>query len=136
MNKNRTCTNAFTLKLKENKDKKNWYKQTPSVNGNKFETRIYDILKECNIEYIPQYEIENKFYDAYIPSLGILLEFDGGFFHKKRLVECKYGIQKKNYFNDLLKNKIAKKHNLKLIRIPEKMIIGSFDDILNIGIEI
>lgn len=83
------------------------------------EVKMYNFLDEHKIEYKKQYLLNNKLYDAYLPKYNILLEFDGEFWHKTTLQECKYKIQIDSYYNDILKNEIAKKHNIKLFRIRE-----------------
>jgi len=58
---------------------------------------------------------------------------DGEFWHKQSLNECKYTFQTMNFYNDLHKNDIAKKHNIPLLRIREnddpKKILESINSI-------
>ncbi len=86
---------------------------------NKFETKLYLMLKEASIEFIPQFKLYNRFYDAFLPKYNLLLEFDGDFYHKNSINECIYIFQKKNFKNDIIKNKLAKKNKYGLIRIKE-----------------
>lgn len=105
---------------------KYWYlrNQLSSIKvPNKFEQKIYGMLSLSKIKFIPQYEVDGKFYDAYLPEYNVLLELDGTFFHKESISECKYGIQKKNYRNDRVKDKIAKQNKYILIRIKESDLI-------------
>lgn len=97
---------------------------------NKFEQRLYNILKVENIEFIPQYELGGKFYDAYLPDYNTLIEFDGNFWHKDTLEECIYPIQKRNLKNDKRKDFIAKVNGYKLIRIKELDYITSIKQLL------
>lgn len=91
------------------------------------EVKMYKFLEENDIKFEKQYELDYKFYDAYLPDYNILLEFDGDFWHKPELEECVYQCQKTVYHNDLNKNEIAKRHNISLFRIrendsPEKIL--------------
>ncbi len=97
---------------------------------NKFEQRLYNILKTENIKFISQYEVSGKYYDAYLPDYNVLLEFDGGFWHKESFNDCIYNIQKKNYNNDKKKDFIAKTNGYKLIRIKELDYITSIKQLL------
>ncbi len=97
---------------------------------NKFEKKIYNLLKNQNIEFEKQYQVDGKLFDAYLLKYNTLLEFDGYFFHKKSLNECKYPIQVKNYWNDLKKNVIANKNKFRLIRIRENKIDEDFEIML------
>lgn len=83
------------------------------------ETKMYKFLADNNINFQRQYELEWKFYDAYLPDYNILLEFDGDFWHKNSLEECQYPFQVSSYHNDIQKNNIAKKHNIVLFRLRE-----------------
>ena len=88
-------------------------------------------MMECEkISFIKKYELDGKIYDAYIPDKNILLEFDGEFWHKQSLEECKYKYQIESYYNDILKNQIAEKHGIKLIRIKENFIPQTISEIL------
>lgn len=100
------------------------------IGPNKFEQRLYNVLKSENIKYTPQYELNGKFYDAYLPEYNTLIEFDGSFFHKETLKECIYPIQKRNFKNDKKKNWIAKNNGYKLIRIKELDYITSVKKLL------
>jgi len=91
------------------------------------EIRMYKFLTDSKIEFKKRHEIEQKQYDAYLPKYNVLLEFDGDFWHKQSLDECKYSFQTFNFYNDRRKDEIAKSHNIPLFRIkendsPEKII--------------
>lgn len=93
----------------------------------KLETKMYNFLSTSNIQFQKRYEIEQRQYDAYLPDHNILLEFDGEFWHKKTLEECKYSFQIFNFYNDRHKDEIAKKYGIPLFRIrendpPEKIL--------------
>lgn len=97
---------------------------------NQFEKRMYLILDTENIKYIPQYELNGKYYDAYLPDYNILLEFDGDFWHKSSLSECRYKVQKRNYKNDRYKDSLAKNKGYKLIRVKRSEYITSIKKLL------
>lgn len=108
-----------------------WYKKEKMIYiPNKFESRLYLIMDNENIKYIPQYEISGKYYDAYLPDYNVLLELDGSFFHKNTYKECIYPIQKRNLKNDKYKDFIAEKNGYKLIRIKELDYVTSIKKLL------
>ena len=78
------------------------------------------MLKELNIFYVPQFPMGGRFYDAFLPDQNILLEFDGSFWHPEKEEDCKYWFQKRNMKVDALKNDMAKKKGMKIIRIREE----------------
>ena len=84
------------------------------------ERKYYLMLKELNVFYVPQYPLGGRFFDAYLPDQNVLLEFDGTFWHPKKEADCKYGFQKKNMRVDELKNSMANKKGIKIIRIREE----------------
>jgi len=92
------------------------------IKSSGLETTFEDyVLKPLNYPYEAQYRIATKFYDFYIPSVKLLIEVDGDYWHgntKKDLNE----VQKKNVTNDFVKNKLAKMNKLNLIRFTEKEI--------------
>jgi very-short-patch-repair endonuclease len=77
-------------------------------------------LKIRNIFYFKQYQVENKFYDFYIPFLHTLIEIDGDFHHANpKIYDHKNltTVQKRTVENDLIKNKLAKDKGFDLMRI-------------------
>jgi len=74
-------------------------------------------LQKLGINYLKEYNLDNKFFDFYIPDEKLLIEIDGVFWHPLTLEECKYEVQKRNFKNDIIKNNIAEKYELKLLRI-------------------
>lgn len=117
-------------KLKE-KDEFKWRSRLLEISKKGFETifggngqtsleiKMYAFLDLNKIKYVSQYEIEYKLFDAYLPDYNVLLEFDGEFWHKLTIEECKYSFQVQSFYNDQLKNDIAKKKNIPLYRIRE-----------------
>jgi very-short-patch-repair endonuclease len=96
-----------------------------------FEQRMINILELENIEYVPQFRIERSFYDVYLPTFNVLLEFDGDFYHPLTLDDCKYKFQVNNYHGDINKNELAKNNGYTLIRIRESDKITSIANILS-----
>ena len=92
----------------------------PRLNFTSLERKYYLMLKNLDVYYVPQYQLEGKYYDAFLPDNNILLEFDGTFWHPLSKTDCKYDCQKKNIENDKIKDDIAKRHSMKLIRIREE----------------
>ena len=91
----------------------------PRTNFTNLERKYYLMLKDLNVFYVAQYKLEGRFYDAYLPDQNVLLEFDGSFWHKTKEEDCKYDFQRKGMVVDKLKNKIAEKKGMKIIRIRE-----------------
>lgn len=91
----------------------------PRVHFTSLEKKYYLMLKEMDIFYVPQYPMGGRFYDAYLPDENVLLEFDGFFWHKEKLEDCKYDFQKKNLKVDKIKNDLARKNGIRIIRIKE-----------------
>jgi very-short-patch-repair endonuclease len=83
------------------------------------ERKYYLMLKNLDVYYVPQYPMGGRYYDAYLPDQNILFEFDGSFWHPKNEDDAKYDFQKKAFKVDELKNKIAEKKGMKIIRIRE-----------------
>jgi len=91
----------------------------PRLNFTSLERKYYMMLKEMNVFYVAQYPMGGRFYDAYLPDENVLLEFDGSFWHKEKIEDCKYDCQKKNLRVDKLKNDMAKEKGMRIIRIKE-----------------
>jgi len=83
------------------------------------ERKYYLMLKNLDVYYVPQYPMGGRYYDAYLPDQNILFEFDGSFWHPKNEDDAKYDFQKKAFKVDELKNKMAEKKGMKIIRIRE-----------------
>lgn len=103
----------------------------PKCNSTKGENRIIKFLEDNDIKY----EFQKKFddlkninqlaYDFYIPSLNILIEYDGEFHYQNIFNNDNFEMSK---IRDNLKNEYAQNNNIKLIRIP----YWDFDKIENI----
>lgn len=74
------------------------------------ERRFCEFLDSHKIIYEFQYFLEGKYYDFFIPSMNMLVETDGEFWHRfDRAIK-----------NDLEKHQIAKEKNIKLLRITSE----------------
>jgi very-short-patch-repair endonuclease len=91
----------------------------PRANFTSLERKYYLMLKNLDVYYVPQYPMGGRYYDAYLPDQNILFEFDGSFWHPKNEEDAKYGFQKKAMRVDEIKNKLAEKKGMKIIRIRE-----------------
>lgn len=96
-------------------------KQTlkPRKNFTSLERKYYSMLKNLGVDYVPQYPLGGRYYDAYLPDHNILFEFDGSFWHPKNEDDAKYAFQKKAMKVDEIKNQLAEKKGIKIIRIRE-----------------
>lgn len=83
------------------------------------------MLKSMNVFYVPQYRIDNRYFDAYLPDYNLLIEFDGSFWHPKSQDECKYECQKKNFAVDKIKNRLAEENGHRIFRIREDIPIDA-----------
>jgi very-short-patch-repair endonuclease len=91
----------------------------PEVKTTSLERRYYMMLTELGVDFIPQFPLGGRFYDAYLPDHNILFEFDGAFWHPKTSNDAKYGFQKKAMRVDELKTRMAREKGYKIIRIRE-----------------
>jgi very-short-patch-repair endonuclease len=109
------------------------FKKIFSPTGNtSLEDRLYKQLELENIKYIPQYVLDYKIFDAYLPDYNLVIEIDGIFWHPKSLDECKYEFQKTSYFNDLEKENLLKQKGIKLVRIRENQFPESIIYLYNV----
>ncbi len=92
----------------------------PEVKSTSLEKFYYMMLTELGVDYIPQFPLGGRLYDAYLPDHNILFEFDGTFWHPLDAKDAKYGFQKKSMRVDELKNKLAKDKGYRIIRIREE----------------
>lgn len=72
-----------------------------SYNRSKAEDEIIEYLKELNIEVEPNFILDGKIFDIYIPKLNLIIEYNGDYWH------CNPKKYDSNYFNHK-KNKTAK----------------------------
>lgn len=93
------------------------------IKDTKPEKEVKVILELMKLDYIRQYQIKDKVFDFYIPSLNLLIEVDGSYWHGKNLNESQMNnMQKKHKENDKTKNKLAISMKYNLERIWEDEI--------------
>lgn len=80
-------------------------------------------LRAIGYEFNREFKLIGRYYDFYLPDINILIEVDGEFWHPESLDEAKYNSQKKNFFNDIIKDALAEAENIPLIRIRENRIL-------------
>jgi len=71
------------------------------LNRSKAEFEIIDLLEKNKIDVIPNFKIESKTFDIFIPSLNLIIEYNGNYWH------CNPAIYSGDYFNSK-KNMLAK----------------------------
>lgn len=92
------------------------YQPKTSKLEKRFEIQILKPLcDKYDIEYQSQYRLKNKYYDFCIPSLNLIIEVDGVYYHAKDRSNLNE-MQKRNIKNDNYKNKLAMKYGKKLVR--------------------
>ena len=67
-------------------------------------------LKQCGLEPIHSYKGRGYELDVYIPSLNIAIEYDGGLWHRDRIIQ------------DLEKNQKCERDGIKLFRLRENLM--------------
>ena len=88
---------------------------------------LCDILKSMDIEFVEEYNISYWLFDIFIPSLNLLVEVDGDYWHSNPKIYPNGPIsnaQKINYTRDIKKNSFCKTNNLNLIRLWESDILN------------
>lgn len=85
------------------------------------EIEFAEFLDDLGISYETQYFVEQYPFDFYLTETSQLVEIDGEFYHPLKESDCKYPIQKHNFFRDIHKNKVAERNgfNLTRLRIPK-----------------
>lgn len=81
--------------------------QCSKFGGSAQETRIYCEIKKLFPDTKYRYKIEGSEIDVYIPSLGIGIEYDGEFYHRKKVKK------------DMAKNTLIKNLGQNIIRVRE-----------------
>jgi hypothetical protein len=107
------------LEMMANKSIKGYRTLVKNGRGSKWEADMIIQLTKLFPDTIADYNVGGRWYDAFIPSKNLLVEFDGDFWHPKTLNECQYEFQIRNYYNDQKKNKIAIENGFDLIRIRQ-----------------
>lgn len=94
-----------------------------------------DFLDRYGVHYQYQYHAKDigRYYDYYIPNLLTLIEIDGDWWHGNTDKFKKLNrMQMKAHVVDDIKNKWARIHGLKIIRIWESDIRGNVPKVLQI----
>lgn len=86
---------------------------------NNFEKEMINIISSIGYEYIFQFEINNYYYDCYIPKLNLILEFDGDYWYPENIEACKNIREYKQYDRDRIKEKIAINNGYKIERVRQ-----------------
>jgi very-short-patch-repair endonuclease len=81
--KNKFCSNECRYKSKDFETQiGRMVSKQQNAGINKLEKLGYQTLEELGIQYLPQHVIGNKFcVDAFIPTLNIVVQFDGDYWH-------------------------------------------------------
>lgn len=93
--------------------------------GTKPELKFKSILDDNMIEYKHQYSVQwkkgwKKWYDFYLPSLNLLVEIDGTYWHGKGLKDSELNAQQlQSRLNDIQKIKLATTSGYNIIHIWE-----------------
>jgi len=108
----------------KNKIKKIKYLQAQAYRMSKNTTwpekEFESVLKEMNIEYESQKILKGKIFDYYIPSVNVLCEVDGDYYHgNPEKYEVLSEMQKKIKQNDRYKNIISKGMGYGIFRVWE-----------------
>jgi very-short-patch-repair endonuclease len=96
-------------------------------------------LDPYNVDYTKFYYVESikAFYDFYIPSLKIIIETDGDFWHCNPDIhgEPDFEFQKTNIEKDHIKNKWCAENDITILRFWENKIYDSPEEVLKTLIE-
>ncbi len=95
-------------KLKRKKSMIKFYKN----NLTSIEIKLYNELKRRNIDFVDQHIIHGFIVDVYIPSLKLVIEADGDYWHSRENMKKR----------DKIKDAVLAKYNYKILRISETNI--------------
>ena len=93
------------------------YTYSNITDPNLFKENVVSEYSDKSQYFEKQKEVNGWFFDCYIPSKNLLLEFDGDFWHPLTIEDCKYKFQFKRLHTDNYKNKVAIKNGFNIIRI-------------------
>jgi very-short-patch-repair endonuclease len=94
------------------------------------EKQFKKILTELKVTFEPQKVVGTKIYDFYIPSINMLVEIDGCYFHANpKKYENPNKMQKKNIENDKFKDTLALGLGYKLERVWESDLKENYKEI-------
>lgn len=90
------------------------------INSSKVERNFARTLTRFGIKYKKQYELNNKFYDYYLPEYNLLIEIDGNYWHgNTNYYPILNKLQRNQKIKDKEKNIIAKVFGYDLLRLWE-----------------
>lgn len=107
------------LHMMAEKSMKGYETLTKNGRGSKWQEQMNNRLLKKYPNVIFEKRVGGRFFDAFIPSKNLLVEFDGDFWHPQSLDECQYDFQIQNFHNDRRKDQIAKENGYDLIRIRQ-----------------
>ena len=92
------------------------------------EIEFEKILIELDVEYRSQEIVGGKIFDFYLPSVNLLVEVDGDYWHYNLKTNKKKPnkTQKRNIQNDKRKNVIAKNNGYRISRVWESDLKENF----------
>lgn len=105
-------------------------------NETNIERKMSKLLIEMGVEFIHPYRLTERTlsreFDFFVPSINTLIEVDGDYFHANPLkFDCLDQTQYRSKINDDMKNNMAQKLSIRLLRFWESDIMqNSFSDIL------
>lgn len=95
-----------------------FYKNNPTS----IEVKLYAELEKRNVNFVKQHLIYGFIVDAFVPSLNLVIEADGDYWHNRKDIKKR----------DKIKNGALTKYGYKMLRISETDINNNtFIDILN-----
>ncbi len=94
------------------------------------ERKFSQLLKELNVKFETQKVIKDKIFDFYIPSVGLIVEVDGVYWHgHPEKFEKLNGLQKKNQRNDIYKDGLANVVGYSIERVWESDLKENYDKV-------
>ena len=90
------------------------------------------ILKELNINFVEEYNLEGWSFDVYLTDFKVLIEADGDYFHSNPKIYPngpKTKTQRVNWYRDIKKNEFCKVNQLELMRFWESDLINNQDSV-------
>lgn len=116
----------FSLKMMDPEYKKNHVRKTlcsGKTRDTKPEKKVKAILEIMSLPFEHPYQVEDKVYDFFIPSLNLLIEVDGIYWHAKGLSDHQMNtMQRKHKTNDTYKTNLAQNLGFGLLRVWEDEI--------------
>lgn len=88
--------------------------------SNYFESYMLSIVSSKGYEYVEQFEIDGWFYDCFIPSKNLIIEFDGSYWHAEKEEDCIDDRLKRQWKIDRYKESLAVKKGYEIIRVKER----------------